>query len=261
MNEVPTKLARPVAAAFRFPRVEQDEVLARLGLRMVAIGRVKVADMIGGIAVGRVSHAPANVLNIGGDPVQFDPRRAEERHREIAAQIHAVVVVPDDIGRPSPGIRDRRGCRERPSRRRARSARRSKDRGDRPSVMRAALWRTPAPGLPAPRTRARGSFADFRSSPRPEPCPSPGGETRPFAPERRPSPPAEQYPFRRARSGRGSPHPAASGHPSAESAATASRPARTGDRCSSPSRRASASRPCETTARTGSAPTSGPRPW
>ena len=50
-------MPRPVAAALGLARVEEDQVLARLGLRVVAVGRVEVADVSRGVFAGLRSAA------------------------------------------------------------------------------------------------------------------------------------------------------------------------------------------------------------
>ena len=43
---VPDKVSRPIAAAFRLARIKEDKVLSGLGIWMIAIGGVEVANMI-----------------------------------------------------------------------------------------------------------------------------------------------------------------------------------------------------------------------
>ena len=90
------KLARPVAAAFRLARVEQDQVLAQLGRRVVAIGGVQIADLVRRVLVRARSGRATDVRDRRRRrATQFDARRAEEGHREVAAQVDAVRVEAD----------------------------------------------------------------------------------------------------------------------------------------------------------------------
>ena len=97
MNEVPTKLPGPVAAAFGLAGVEQDQVVARFGLGVIAIGGVEVADVVRRVVerrgTERSNRHAGDRRRRGAD--QLDPRRPEERHREVTGQVDAFVVEAD----------------------------------------------------------------------------------------------------------------------------------------------------------------------
>ena len=93
------QLPRPVAAAFDGARIEQHQVLACLRVRMIRVAGVKIPHGIGWIPERCVTQLPLHV----GDgsvarPHQRDVRCAEERHRKITAQVHALAVVADHHG-------------------------------------------------------------------------------------------------------------------------------------------------------------------
>ena len=87
------ELARPVAAALSLARVEQNEILAADWLRMIAVSRVEVANVSRRIVKWFVTRAPAQIGEIvRGIAEKLDLRGAEERHREIAGQRHALRI-------------------------------------------------------------------------------------------------------------------------------------------------------------------------
>ena len=65
---------------------------------MVAIGSVKIADLIGRIAIRRGANLPFDIRDRPIGAGKFDTRRAKEGHREVTAQIDAVRAVADHHG-------------------------------------------------------------------------------------------------------------------------------------------------------------------
>ncbi len=51
-------MARPIAAAFHFARVQKDEILTRLRGGVSPVSRVKIRDVIDGVFVWFVARAP-----------------------------------------------------------------------------------------------------------------------------------------------------------------------------------------------------------
>src|ERR1035441_402638 len=77
------QMTGPIATAFGVARIEQDQILARLRVRMIAVGRVKVAYVRGGIPVRLVTQRPANLEGTLAGGSQLYAGRKEKRHGEI----------------------------------------------------------------------------------------------------------------------------------------------------------------------------------
>jgi len=92
------ELARPVPASFGLGSIQQHQILARFGRRMIAIGGMKIADVIRRVAIGRGANLPLDIRDRHFGAREFDSRRVEERHREVTAQMHAIRVIADDHG-------------------------------------------------------------------------------------------------------------------------------------------------------------------
>src|ERR1017187_2809086 len=82
----------PIAAAFGVARIEQDQILARLGVRVIAIGRVKVADVRRGISVWLVTQRPVDLEWSLAGVSQLYAGRTEKRHGEITCEVHLLTV-------------------------------------------------------------------------------------------------------------------------------------------------------------------------
>src|ERR1017187_8702760 len=68
--------------------MEQDQILANLGIRMIAIGRMKVADVRRGIFIRLVTQRPANLDGALVRVNQFNMRRTEEWHGKTAREMN-----------------------------------------------------------------------------------------------------------------------------------------------------------------------------
>src|ERR1035441_3940266 len=88
-------MPRPIAAAFGVARIEQDQILARLGIRVIPIGRVKVADVRWRISVWLVTQRPVGLEWSLAGVSQLYACRTEKRHGEITCQVNLLSVEAD----------------------------------------------------------------------------------------------------------------------------------------------------------------------
>src|ERR1035437_360130 len=82
------QMPRPIATAFGVARIEEDQILARLGSRVIAIGRVKVADVRRGISIWLATQRPANLEGSLAGVSQLDAGRTEKRHGEVTCEMN-----------------------------------------------------------------------------------------------------------------------------------------------------------------------------
>ena len=81
------KIARPIAAAFRCARVEQPQVIAGLGIELIAIRRVKISNVIGRIGEWLMRDTPRHVFNgLFRRTDEFDFGRVKKRHWKEAIE-------------------------------------------------------------------------------------------------------------------------------------------------------------------------------
>src|ERR1035441_3368446 len=85
----------PIATAFGIARIEEDQILARLGIRVIAIGRVKVANVRWGISVWLVTQRPPGLDWSLIGVSQLYAGRMEERHGEITCEMNLPSVEAD----------------------------------------------------------------------------------------------------------------------------------------------------------------------
>src|ERR1035441_3916734 len=85
-------MSGPIAAAFGVARIEEDQILARLGVRVIAISRVKVADVRRGISVWLVTQRPAGLDWSLAGVSQLYACRPKERHGEITCKVNLLSV-------------------------------------------------------------------------------------------------------------------------------------------------------------------------
>ena len=91
----PDESPRPGATTFDLARIEQNEVVPAHRRGIIPIGCVKIADLVGGIAIGFISRAPSLVRQIGFEIAgQLNLRGTIERHREITGQMVGVRSLP-----------------------------------------------------------------------------------------------------------------------------------------------------------------------
>ncbi len=91
-------MAGPITAAFRLARIEQNQVLARLGCGKIAISGVEITSVVGRPAVGRGAHRPTRRRHRLPGADEFESRRVKKRHREIARQARLFIVEPNVNG-------------------------------------------------------------------------------------------------------------------------------------------------------------------
>src|SRR5207249_5959361 len=83
------QVARPIAAAFDVPRIEQDQVFSGFGARMVAVGGMEIADVRRWVTERRVTNGPADVETRCCGIAQLNPRGLKAGHWEIAGQTNS----------------------------------------------------------------------------------------------------------------------------------------------------------------------------
>src|SRR5256885_3562277 len=84
--------AGPVAAAFGFTGIQQKQIPPRLRMGMVAISRVKIADVVGGTLIADQREQALHIRNLGARSHNFEPGRTEKRHRKLAGQANALWI-------------------------------------------------------------------------------------------------------------------------------------------------------------------------
>src|ERR1043166_950525 len=94
------EIARPIAAAFRLTCIEQDKILAWLGMWMIAVSGMEIGDVVGWIFERNKTRAPGNVRQMGvALPDQFELCRTEKWHGKKARQMNSLRIEADVYGK------------------------------------------------------------------------------------------------------------------------------------------------------------------
>src|SRR2546427_7653295 len=92
-------MAGPDAAPFGRARVEQDQVFAGFGIRMIVIGRVEVCEMLRRIFAGRVAQRPAYLQKGPGRVEKLDARRFEKWHGKVTGEVDPLRIKTNIHGK------------------------------------------------------------------------------------------------------------------------------------------------------------------
>ena len=85
------KASGPLVRSFHVCGVQEHQVFSGRGVGEVAVGRMKISQLIRGLLQRHGPHSPFDVIDLLTGPHELHAGGAKERHREIARQVDSVL--------------------------------------------------------------------------------------------------------------------------------------------------------------------------